>query len=144
MSRITSEAKMWKHLRTKLLYTGCLGHFTRIESGATVLGQPDVNYCIKGCEGNLELKFAKKENDMLILRPSQYQWMNQRIMCGAKNVWILAHISETKTWMLIHGRHARNLITKPREWECFTTKIWKGSINTLELTQLIGNKDGKH
>lgn len=136
MSRITSETGVWDHLRPKLKYKG---HFTRIESGATVLGQPDVNYCIAGIEGNLELKYAKLVKDALTLRPAQYQWMNQRMKNGADAVWILAHVQESNEWILIFGDHARDCIVQPKNWRDFAEKIWVGNININELIEILGN-----
>jgi hypothetical protein len=134
MNRIANETGVWTYLRSKL---GYMGHFSRIETGATTLGQPDVNFCVDGIEGNLELKFAKGPKDALHLRPSQHRWMTDRIKAGSWNVWILAHVAESNKWMVVHGMHSKWLIQNPKRWEDKATRVWDDGINIEELLNVL-------
>lgn len=142
---ITSEKGMWTYLASRVKK---YGHFTRIESGSTVLGQPDVNYCIAGVEGNLELKYASSGNraKKLTLRASQYQWMNQRINAGfATHVWILAYVEPIDKWVLVHGSYAKGLITNPliKHWIDVAYATWDGKINIEELIICLSSNNKK-
>ena len=134
---ITSETGVWKHLQSKVRSKG---HFTRIESGMTVLGQPDVNYCVDGEEGNLELKYCRGTTDGFELRPAQYQWMKRRIKAGGFQIWILAHIGQDNTWILVHGSHAEKCIKNPKKWLDYATRTWHGNFSAEELVELISMK----
>lgn len=139
---IASEKGVWTYLASRIKK---YGHFTRIESGSTVLGQPDVNYCILGMEGNLELKYvgASGNNQRLTLRPSQYQWMNQRIHIGkARHVWALAYVESHDKWILVHGSKARDLIEQPsvKGWLKVAHATWDGRINIEELVSCLSSR----
>lgn len=74
------EASLWKWLRSNALPCG---HYSRIES-ETSAGFPDTNYCIQGCEGNLELKVARHAKSKYPfkrggLRTTQIAWMIDRV-----------------------------------------------------------------
>ena len=58
----------------------------RIELGAVGPGVPDVNYCIGGMEGWLELKAT--ENWSVPFRPGQPGWIARRVRAGGR-VFIL-------------------------------------------------------
>ena len=55
------------------------GHWESIESHMTSLGFPDMDYCMAGCAGQLELKYGKGY-DMKIpkVRPGQYAFFRKR------------------------------------------------------------------
>lgn len=67
------------------------GHFCRVEPPPTP-GIPDINYCVEGVEGWIELKvlyrgrfpYAKR-----FLRASQRRWMRQRLVVHGR-VFVLA------------------------------------------------------
>ena len=74
-----SEKQLWKWLRSNALPRG---HYSRIES-ETSAGFPDINYCIQGIEGNLELKVSRSPNGEYPfkrggLRRTQISWMEDR------------------------------------------------------------------
>ena len=91
-----SEAALWKHVRDAV---GHRGHFARLEFNPEA-GIPDVDFCVKSCEGKMELKhvnaapkrvstavFGEKKG----LRPSQIAWITTRVRHGGR-VWILARV----------------------------------------------------
>lgn len=53
-------------------------HVSWIESHATALGVPDLNYCLDGTEGWLELKASPD----IEIRASQVIWMKEHIKSG--------------------------------------------------------------
>lgn len=93
---MSSEAALWKWLRARLPRSG---HYSRIES-ETSPGFPDVNYCIGGIEGNIELKCsrcpkAKYPFKKGGLRKSQEHWIRQRIESGGR-VFLLAQVGKER------------------------------------------------
>lgn len=83
-----NESALW-HVFSGLV--GPRAHLTRIESHATSIGQPDVNYCIDGIEGNVELKYTNSAKKGIILRPSQHQWFRRRVHAGG-HPWVLVWV----------------------------------------------------
>ena len=107
------EKGMWQYLRPKL---AGFGMFTRIESGATASGIPDVDAFIEDFGPvKIELKICKDVNKGFVLRPAQHRYMQDRLKAGDRNLWILAalddrSISSKPRWLLIHGSSSRQLI----------------------------------
>lgn len=60
-------------------------HISWIESHATALGAPDLNYCMEGVEGWLELKASPG----IEIRASQILWMKERINSGGYPLFFL-------------------------------------------------------
>ncbi|AEM62920.1 DNA helicase [Vibrio phage phiVC8] len=107
------EHGMWKYLRPKLAPHGM---FTRIETGGTASGVPDVDAFIEDYGPlKIELKICKNVNDGFTLRPAQHRFMQDRIKLGDRRLWILASIDDRSIsaqprWLLIHGSSSRQLI----------------------------------
>lgn len=91
-----SEENLWDRLRGLLPR----GHYTRIESGETGPGFPDVHYQLPiGSTGTIELKFAKHPRAERPfkregLRPSQLRWIEDNLEAGGV-VWIIAQVGPT-------------------------------------------------
>ena len=110
-----SEKGLWTYFNPKMKAAqGANWHAERIESHASVAGQPDVNYCLFGIEGNLELKHSRRSGKDFELRPSEHQWMRRRLKAGGI-CWILAEIAETKEWLMIYGDKSESLIRNPSQ-----------------------------
>ena len=90
---MAAEARLWQWLRERLQS----GHFTRVES-ETSPGVPDVNYCVQGSEGWIELKAAKRATGKPFkkrgLRPEQIRWIMTHLAHGG-TVWIIASIGSS-------------------------------------------------
>ena len=90
-----SETNLWKWLHPLCPR----GHYTRIETGETGPGTPDVNYRIQAAEGWMELKDSKHPNsdtpftEKTGLWRSQKIWIEQHVLYGAI-VWIVARVGE--------------------------------------------------
>lgn len=88
-----SEENLWNRLRGLLPR----GHYTRIESGETGPGFPDVHYQLPvGSTGTIELKFARHPRSVRPfkrdgLRPSQLRWIEDNLHNGG-TVWIIAQV----------------------------------------------------
>lgn len=105
-----SEARLWARIREAVWN---YGHFDRREFNP-VDGVPDVNFCINGIEGHLELKFRRdppiRDTTPVFPRPnkgglreSQAAWIARRMSAGGR-VFILPQIG-TRLYLL-HGYHA--------------------------------------
>lgn len=81
---------------------GASAHVSWIESHATALGAPDLNYCVDGVEGWLELK-ASPDVD---IRASQVAWMKERINSGG---YPLFFISWDNMFLVIPGDRGGDL-----------------------------------
>lgn len=138
---IKSETKYWEHLRDHNFKRIPNSHFSRIESHATALGIPDVNAVIQGRDVWIELKHCLSWTDELTLRGSQHRWMQERIKAGAKNVWILAHVADTGSNMLIRAEGGtKDLIDNPSVdhwWSRAEAKWHYKKIDNRELLEII-------
>lgn len=115
------------------------GHASSVESHATSPGIPDVDFCIEGVEGHVELKVITSSG----LRPTQALWFRRRVKAGG-SPWIMVY-SPLKIY-LISGKHHNSVITMNKEeilkWEHIATKIWTGMPSPQELA--IGLKTNQH
>jgi len=88
---VKPEKKLWKWLSG--LVPG--GHYSRIESGATAPGFPDVPYTVSGFSGTIELKANPKTSEIPFpdqkkgLHLSQRVWIKEELLAGG-TVWIIA------------------------------------------------------
>jgi hypothetical protein len=109
---MSSESSLWVRIRNSV---GHVGDWQRIEFNPEA-GVPDVNYCIKGAEGWLELKFRKdvpaREDTPVFkfkgLRPEQVAWINRRSRNHGR-VFICAQVKNYL--ILIDGKEASNFNT---------------------------------
>lgn len=103
-----SEKSSYKRLREKA-FSG-FDRIDRIEN-LFVVGMFDVNYCIDGREGWIELKEPKepvRQTTKLFgsnhkLSQDQKNWCLKQIQAGGV-AWVL--ISSDRRWLLIHGNYA--------------------------------------
>jgi len=71
------------------------GDVSRVESKNTSPGIPDLDYCLQGNEGKIELKYCTTKRGADI-KPSQVRWMRQRVKSGGKPIY-LCYNSDKKT-----------------------------------------------
>lgn len=130
-----SEHSLWERIRNNI---GHRGHFTRLEFNPEA-GVPDVDFCIKGVEGKIELKYtgaAPARADTPVfkhggLRDPQVIWIYTRWRHGG-NVFVLPQIGDEL--LLVPGSEARrfNALTlhalrKASTWSnrgAMTPAIW--------------------
>lgn len=102
------EQRLWTRLRPKLK---AYGHFERIENGVGA-GAPDVDFCINGVEGKIELKYVAKyparDSTGLLgwsgLRKEQKAWMTQRLSNGGR-VFVLIGVGARNIYLLRITNH---------------------------------------
>lgn len=90
-----SEKRLWDRVREAV---GDCGHFDRLENNP-VPGMFDVNFCINGVEGHIELKFRadvpKREGTAVFkqkgLRDAQILWGTKRLEAGGR-LFVLAQV----------------------------------------------------
>lgn len=100
-----SEASVYSKMRSRIL--GPIDRIERVENGLLV-GMPDVNYCIEGQEGWIEIKApvepTRKATPLFgsnhQVSIEQINWMHVQHMAGGVS-WLL--ISTQARMLLIHG-----------------------------------------
>jgi hypothetical protein len=107
-----SENRLWKWLRSGVLPER--GSYSRIETGDTCPGVPDVYYRFPEGNGWLELKFDRhpswpapfhKDDDGLHL--SQRTWIADEVRKGGR-VFVVAELEKRVIWMDMRITHAAN------------------------------------
>lgn len=116
------EATFWRDRIKPKLVSQCRlleyrHHFERIEN-AVASGGPDVDFCIKGIEGKIELKYAQKhpvrETTPVLgkgngLRRSQVIWIAKRLHAGGRV--FVAIGTPVATWLIdVRGWNPRQLM----------------------------------
>lgn len=103
------ERDLWATFRDRVKLHG---HLERIEN-LVGRGRPDVNYCIRGVEGNIELKQiaawpAYPETAVAVphYTPQQRLWHRQRLAAGGR-VYVLLQIFESMDYLLFDAAWAR-------------------------------------
>jgi hypothetical protein len=104
------EAQLWATIRNRVALHG---HFERIENMVSA-GRPDVNYCVKGIEGNIELKhvdrWPARPDTVLPLphyTPQQRNWHRIRLSAGGR-VYVLLQVADD--YLLLHADWARQYL----------------------------------
>jgi hypothetical protein len=90
------------------------GDWVSVETWSTGRGVPDLNYCINGHEGWIELKTT--EGWAVTVRPEQVAWIERRLRAGGRvflavrrkrhELWLLA--GEDARALMLHGLKALN------------------------------------
>jgi len=115
---------MWHRLKQKFSHAG---HWQRIEDGIN-RGIPDVNYCIRGVEGWIELKeianWPRRVNTPVVFRWEKEQrfWARRRGKAGGL-VWLLLAVKESREWLLFW-------------WEDVISNDFGRTLNTHEVRKL--------
>lgn len=114
-------------------------HVCFVESRNSCAGIPDIDFCINGVEGKLELKYGTDKKPPA-LRPTQCAWFRRRAGVGG-NCWVLLAWNKDSQmqFFLLHGSvvspkiHASNYASWTKEY----TECWYGKINWEELISII-------
>lgn len=109
-------------------------HLSWIESHATSVGAPDIQYCCDGVEGWIELKAG----DDLEVRASQVSWMREHVRAGG-NPLILIQISDM--FLVVHGSRAKSLRmdSSPENLRKQASLVWQNKIDRKELMYVMRN-----
>lgn len=131
-----SESDLWLQLKDRI---GLHGHFCRVESHEVSNGIPDVDYCLRGTESHIELKFhnqLKLPKDFI--RPSQVRWFRKRIKAGGRP-WLLALflVGGTRYYMLFDDLEEICRLPTIWDWEIHAKRIWREKMNWTEFLDVI-------
>ena len=131
-----SERKLWQYMDRAI---GEYGHFSRVESHASSAGIPDVDFCVSGKEGHIELKYGMGKIPKI--RATQARWFRNRARAKGKP-WMFTHLegSSKPPVYLLHAAPAVEILAvgAPRgDWEFLATRGWQDSVNWIEFFDLI-------
>lgn len=136
-----SEGKLWKEMSKNI---GHLGHFSRVESHETSSGIPDVDYCINGTEGHVELKHGN--NSAPRIRGTQVRWFRHRIKAGGYP-WMFTHIViKKKDYYMLHKAAQMIELATERDvdvWLNTAAFVWSGSMGWHELVECLSIRSSK-
>ena len=132
-----SEAALWKDMNRNI---GHLGHFSRVESHESSAGIPDVDFCIAGVEGHVELKFGNGSKHPNI-RPTQAKWFRDRVRKDGKPwMFTLIMVKKRSVYLLHEGKWVPRLAGDPYdfdEWADSACRVWDGSMEWRELISIL-------
>lgn len=95
---MTTDGGLPLLLKEKIIKAG--GDATRIETGMTGRGIPDLNYCLRGREGWIECK--KCQANTIHFRPEQIAWAEKRLRAGGRVFGAIRQMNSGDLF-LIHG-----------------------------------------
>lgn len=131
-----SEKRLQKYVLDNVDYTG---HWDFVESKFVTAGFPDLDFCVKGVEGNIELKYGSDKKPPT-LRPTQCAWFRRRAGVGG-NCWLLLgwEIDDGNCFYLIPGKKVPFLVgARTRErWTENAAVSWAGQIRWNEFIDVI-------
>ena len=93
------ETRLWQKIRPLFPQSASIN---RIESHSTSIGFPDLEFCIKGCQGTLELKAVRTVGDRVLSRASQLGWNRRRLKAGGKPLMLL-WVEDIDNFYLLRG-----------------------------------------
>lgn len=99
------ESTLWKTIQPLFPKSASVN---RIESHSTSIGFPDVEFCIDGCVGALELKAVASLSEHVHVRPSQVGWFRRRMKAGGKPI-LLLWIADIDNYYLLRGTDLFNV-----------------------------------
>lgn len=113
-------------------------HAVNMEPSTTNPGIPDINWCLEGIEGNLELKFCYDTGAAPHIRPPQLVWFRERIKAGGYPM--LAYYIEEEDAIdgvyIFQGRHIEALAMCKTTDELFDIEYLR-VINPQEMVEAL-------
>lgn len=99
------------------------GHACAIESHDTSAGVPDINYCINGHEGHIELKVGT-DSKPPSLRPTQHRWAVLRKSAEGRSFFLFLNNSDGNMY-LIDGSDVQGLVqARTAAWITLAFASW--------------------
>lgn len=124
------------------------GHASNVESGLTSAGIPDIDYCICGTNGHVELKHYRKTKPVHCnapdIKPSQIKWMRNRIAAGEMPLlFSLLKTEEGEVYCLHLGCWLEDLskCKSSKEWLQYPNTSWFGEMDWDLLIHLLIHKE---
>lgn len=121
--------------------SGPNSHVSCVESHETSAGIPDIDYCIHGVEGHVELKYSKKGGKQPRLRPTQKKWMRERIKAGGIPFLFVRFdaYGQEPMYCLIKGRTVLKFQGSIQLGDTLSNScaVWHGNIDWTELREIL-------
>lgn len=131
-----SEKRLQKYVLDNIDHTG---HWLFVESKEVSAGIPDLDFCIKGVEGKIELKHGTDKKPPT-LRPTQCAWFRRRAGEGG-NCWLLISWASQGNvdFYLIPGVFVPDLVKakSKSEWIKNNIAVWNDRIDWTEFVKII-------
>ena len=110
-----------------------------IESHATSIGVPDLNYCYCGVEGWIELK-AGPDVDV---KASQVLWFEDRVEAGGHPLFL---ISWAECFAIVPGSRAASIRADPSRQNIMTASstVWKQKIPLNRFLEILAYPKGEY
>jgi hypothetical protein len=106
---MTEATQVWHVMRDKV---AAYGHWERVENAAGS-GMPDVNYCVNGVEGWVELKIAERVGSKPPkLTLGQVMWAEERARNRGRAFLLVRYERPQTSWCLYDAVGARCLFDK--------------------------------
>lgn len=133
-----SEADFWTEIRVAI---GDYGHFSRVESPETSPGIPDLDFCIDGVEGHIELKYGDTTKTPKI-RPTQVRWFRDRVNNGGRPwLFVLLVTGKAKHYLLFHGAQVPSLSrVNHLLWDGYTIHHWVDKMDWKDFISILCSK----
>jgi len=133
-----SERRLQKYLLDNVDGTG---HWKFVESKEVSPGFPDINFCVNGVEGWVELKHGTDKKPPT-LRPTQCAWFRRRV--GVKgNCWLLLAVAVGRDnyFYLLHGKDVPALVKANgiEDWTKNNIAWWHNKIDWKEFISICTN-----
>jgi hypothetical protein len=111
-------------------------HLTWIESHATALGAPDIQYCCDSVEGWMELK-AGPDIDV---KASQVTWMRKHIAAGGYPLFL---IQWSNMFLIVAGSRAKSLRNDPSLENIIkqASSYWSGELTEERMRIIMKQAD---
>lgn len=113
-------------------------HAVNMEPGTTNPGIPDINWCLEGIEGHLELKFGCNGFPAPKIRGTQIVWFRERIKAGGYPMFAY-YIEEpdyTDEVYVFQGRYYEHLATAKKLDEIYEIPHLR-VMNPMELMEAL-------
>lgn len=120
-------------------------HLSLVESPLSSPGIPDVDFCINGIEGHIELKFSRRQ-DCPHIRPSQVKWFKARCKAGG-NPWLFTKIDRqgcAPLYLLHAGQVVYKIATSKdmtfwleQSWAFWSLDVAGAEMRWAEFIQII-------
>jgi hypothetical protein len=136
-----SEQRLRKYLIDNLNSATC--HISQVESHAVSAGIPDLNYCVDGVEGWIELKWWYKSKPAQF-RPTQIAWFRRRVTAGGKPFVVWAHdLDGPPKFVLMEGKNVPSLARSQeiKDWYKCSVRQWDGTIPFGLLLRILASRE---
>lgn len=133
-----NEAEFSKFVRS--IINGHGGHVSQVEAHASAAGIPDLDYCIEGKEGHIELKYMSI-NHVPRIRPSQFLWMKKRMAAGGTPFFLCYDFDDHMVFVVTDSDNKNMQGKVPwAKWNDMEVAKWSVDETKHKLIEFLVNK----